>query len=66
MKICIACSSGGHLTEILQIREVFDKRKNFFITFKRKDSEELTKKENVYFVSDPKRNPVLLIVNIFY
>jgi len=65
LKICIACSSGGHLTEILQIRDVFDRRNNFFITFKRKDSEELAGKEKVYYVSDPKRNPFSLIVNIF-
>ena len=65
MKICVACSSGGHLTEILQIKEVFDKRNNFFITFKRKDSEELAEKEEVYFVTDPKRNPISLMINIF-
>jgi len=63
MKLCIACSAGGHLSEVQQIEEYYNKHKHFFITFKRLDSVELSKKNKVYFVVDPKRNPLNLIHN---
>jgi len=63
MKLCISCSAGGHLSEIKQIEEYYKKHKHFFITFKRIDSIELSKKNKVYFVVDPKRNPLSLIHN---
>lgn len=65
MKICIACSSGGHLTEVLQLRSIFQKKKHFFVTFRRIDSEELAKNEKVFFIADPKRNPFALFTNFF-
>lgn len=63
MKLCIACSAGGHLSEIQQIEKYYKKHDYFFITFKRFDSAELAKKNQVYFVADPKRNPLDLIHN---
>ncbi len=57
-KICLACSAGGHLSEMLQLNEFYSKRKHFFITFKRADTESLAKKEKVFFVKLPKRNPI--------
>jgi len=56
MNICIACSAGGHLTEILLIKESYEKHDKFFITFKRENSIELEKEEKVYFVEDPSRS----------
>lgn len=63
MKLCIAVSAGGHLSEIKQIEEYYKKHEHFFISFKRFDSTELAKKNKVYFVVDPKRNPFSLIHN---
>lgn len=63
MKLCIACSAGGHLSEIKQIEEYYKKHKHFFISFKRLDSIELAKQNKVYFVVDPKRNPLKLLYN---
>ena len=57
-KICFVCSAGGHLTEILQIKECFSKYDNFYITFRRLNTEDLEKENKVYFVQDPKRNPI--------
>ena len=65
MKICVACSSGAHLTELLQLKEVYEKRDHFFLTFKRANTEELAKNKRVYFTTDPKRNPFLLLINFF-
>lgn len=60
MKICLACSAGGHLIEMLQIMEAFDGHETFFLTFKRIDTKDL----NGYFVMDPRRNPIRLLVNV--
>jgi len=62
MKIAIACSAGGHLTEILQLEDAYAKFPHFYFTFLREDSKEL---DNVHFVTDPKRNPVKLLKNVF-
>jgi len=56
MKICIACSGGGHLTEILQIRDSYESYSHFYITFKRENSLELSRNKNVYFVEDPEKS----------
>ena len=63
MKLCIACSAGGHLSEIKQLEEYYKKHDYFYIIFKRFDSMELSKKNKVYFVVDPKRNPLSLVHN---
>jgi len=64
-KICLACSAGGHLSEMLQIREFYSKREHFFITFKRADTESLAEKEKVFFIELPKRNPVATLKAFF-
>lgn len=65
IKVCIVCSAGGHLTEILQIRESFEKFTHFFITFKREDSLELSHERKVYFVEDPARNIINFLKCLF-
>jgi len=65
IKVCVICSAGGHLTEILQIKECFQKFPHFFITFKRQDSLELKRREKVYFVEDPARNPINFLKCLF-
>lgn len=52
MKICIATSAGGHLTEVRQLEETYRKVQHFFLTVKRSDTIELSKKANVFFVND--------------
>ncbi|MFQ6137008.1 MAG: PssD/Cps14F family polysaccharide biosynthesis glycosyltransferase [Candidatus Hydrothermarchaeales archaeon] len=61
LRICLASSAGGHLTELLQLKEVVDGHDHFFVTFKREDTEDFD--EEVYFIVDPKRNPLKLIKN---
>ena len=65
MKICIACSAGGHLTEMLQLKDFYSKYPRFFVSFKREDSAEILKNEKTYFITDPKRNLFKLIQCIF-
>ena len=61
MKVCICCSAGGHLTEAKQVLPIL-KNKAFFVTAKRKDTESVS---GVRFISDPGRNPLRLLINIF-
>jgi UDP-N-acetylglucosamine:LPS N-acetylglucosamine transferase len=63
MKICIACSAGGHLVEVMQLYPLIKNYSHFFITFKREQSKELLKNKKTYFVVDPKRNPFKFLVN---
>ncbi|MBU2476466.1 hypothetical protein KKG83_03275 [Candidatus Micrarchaeota archaeon] len=59
MKLCIVCSTGGHLTEVILLaKDYYKKHEHFFVTFKRIDSVELSRKHKVYFVVDPKKNPL--------
>ena len=65
MKICIAGSTGGHLLQLLQLSQIYSKHNHFFLTFKRPMSESLAKKEKVFFIKDPGKNPLNLLINIF-
>ncbi len=65
MKICLACSAGGHLDEILQLRPFFSKHEYFFITFRRADTESLAKNEKIHFLERPARNPITTLLDFF-
>src|SRR3989344_895555 len=64
-KICLACSGGGHLTELMQLQDFYSRTNHFFVTFKRPNSSGLAENEKTYFLNDPKRNPLGLIINFF-
>lgn len=63
MKIALACSAGGHLTELQQLTPAYEKHEHFFVTFRREDSKELGGR--VYFVADPGRSVFRLVKNVF-
>ncbi len=57
-KVCLACSAGGHLSEMLQLKDFYSRYEHFFITFRRTDTESLAGKEIVSFAERPGRNPL--------
>lgn len=61
MKICLTCSHGGHLTEILQLMEAFEGHEVFFITYEGPRSIGLDKK---YIVKNIGFNPIKLLASI--
>ncbi len=63
MKICLAASAGGHLAELLRIKEAWKGKGHFFVTDKRTNGLGLAKKEKTYFVSCPRRNPFKTALN---
>ncbi|MCX6820755.1 MAG: capsular biosynthesis protein [Candidatus Aenigmarchaeota archaeon] len=61
LKLCLACSAGGHLTEMMHLERCYAKHDHFFLTFRRQDTSDLGKSEHVRFVTDPGRNPLKLL-----
>ncbi len=61
MKICIACSAGGHLTEALQLEKVWKGKEHFFITDKRINALDLKAKK--YFILPTRRNHFRFIIS---
>jgi beta-1,4-N-acetylglucosaminyltransferase len=47
LKICLICSAGGHLTQMLRLMPAFEGRDYFFVTFKAESSRHL---ERAYFL----------------
>jgi beta-1,4-N-acetylglucosaminyltransferase len=57
MKICLVCSHGGHLAEILQLMDAFEGHETFFITY---DSPRTRKLEHRYLLRNIGKNPFLM------
>ena len=62
-KVCLACSAGGHLTELLQLAGAWSGMQHFFVSDKRLNAIDLSKREKTYFVMCPRRNPAKFLVN---
>ncbi|MDD3052438.1 MAG: glycosyltransferase [Candidatus Cloacimonetes bacterium] len=61
MKICLTCSHGGHLTEILQLIDAFEGNDVFFITYEGARSSELAKK---YTMKNLGMNPFRFLLSV--
>ncbi len=61
LKVCLACSHGGHLTEMLQLLEAFDGHDTFYFCY---DAETTRSLENAYRVPNMARNPVEFVRNL--
>ena len=58
MKIAVICSHGGHLTEILHLKEAFQGHETFFVTY---DSIRTQALEYKYLVPMIGKNPILMV-----
>ncbi len=63
--ILLTCSAGGHLSEMRQLEPFYAPHDHFFVTFKRPDTDSLSKKERVLFIERPARNPISTIRAFF-
>jgi UDP-N-acetylglucosamine:LPS N-acetylglucosamine transferase len=61
MKICIVCSHGGHLTEMLQLMEAFEGHAVFFITY---DSPRTRELKNEYLFDNLGENLLKLLSSL--
>ena len=53
MKVALVCSSGGHLTQLHQLKPFWEKHERFWVTFKLPDSESLLADEDVLWAHYP-------------
>ncbi|WP_144478119.1 PssD/Cps14F family polysaccharide biosynthesis glycosyltransferase [Cytobacillus oceanisediminis] len=66
LNICLVGSSGGHLTQLYQLRPWWEKHNRFWVTFDKQDSRSLLKDEQKYWCYHPtNRNIKNLIKNTF-
>ncbi len=62
-KVCLISSSGGHLEQIKQLKEVYDKYDCFYVTTRTKATEQMKQKH--YIVSDlVRKNKVVMILRM--
>ncbi|BBH22977.1 UDP-N-acetylglucosamine--LPS N-acetylglucosamine transferase [Paenibacillus baekrokdamisoli] len=69
MKVALACSVGGHLTQMRQLEKLYKQHNYFFITEDTLMTRELAKKENVYLlelINRKKWNFPFLMLVIFF
>jgi UDP-N-acetylglucosamine:LPS N-acetylglucosamine transferase len=64
-RVCLACSAGGHLTELLQLEKAWSGMEHFFVSDRRANALELAERERVFFLVCPRRNPLKLLANAF-
>ncbi len=66
VKIAIITSKGGHLFEILTLKELVESYHHFWVTFKGADSQYYLKNEHVYYAYFPEsRNIKNFVKNLF-
>lgn len=53
IKVCIPTSSGGHLTHMMQLKDVWSKYDRFFVTFNKVDAVSQLKNERKYWCYFP-------------
>jgi beta-1,4-N-acetylglucosaminyltransferase len=53
VKVALVCSSGGHLTQLHQLKPFWEKHDRFWVTFKLPDSESLLEQEDVVWAYYP-------------
>jgi UDP-N-acetylglucosamine:LPS N-acetylglucosamine transferase len=62
LKICIACSSGGHLEEALKATTELDHNR-YYVTFWTKNLKDFCRNNKVYCITHPRHNLFCLFKN---
>ena len=65
LKVCLICSVGGHFKQMLKIAPSWEGCEYFFVLFYKPVIDSFLKREKVYLVCSPERNPFFFILNIF-
>jgi UDP-N-acetylglucosamine:LPS N-acetylglucosamine transferase len=65
IKLCLACSAGGHLSEMMQLESFYRNHEHFFVSDYRSNAIALSEGNKVYFVKCPRRNPFYALINFF-
>jgi len=66
MKICFVVSSGGHLSQVYNLKAWWERYDHFWVTFKKNDAVSVLKNEKTYYAFHPtNRNIINLVRNAF-
>lgn len=66
MKICLVCSSGGHLLQLFLLKSFWEKYERFWVTFQKEDAFSLLQEEKKYWAFFPtNRNIKNFFKNLF-
>ncbi len=64
MKVCLAGSSGGHLTHLYMLKPFWEDKERFWVTFNKDDANSLLEGESVYHCYYPTNRSIkALIIN---
>lgn len=65
-KLCLVCSSGGHLFQLTCLEPFWSDKKHFWVCFPTRDAKYLLEKEDVYWAHYPtNRNMKNFVRNLF-
>lgn len=62
LKICLVCSSGGHLAPAYNLKEWWQKYEHFWVTFKKEDAISILKEEKTYYAFYPTNRNILNLI----
>ena len=65
LKLCLICSVGGHFKQMLKLSNAWEGCDYFYVLFYKPVIDSFIKKEKVYLVISPERNPFLFVLNFF-
>ena len=66
MKVCLVCSSGGHLYQLYLLKPFWQSKERFWVTFNKKDARSLLKNEKIYPAHFPSNRSIkAFIINTF-
>lgn len=65
MKICLVCSSGGHLMQLYKLKPVWEQYDRFWVTFDKEDAKSILKQETMFPCYYPtNRSLKALLINL--
>jgi UDP-N-acetylglucosamine:LPS N-acetylglucosamine transferase len=64
LKVCLTCSVGGHFKQMLALKDAWASCDVFYVLMYKPVIETFRKKNRVYIVTSPERNPFLFARNI--
>ncbi len=66
IKVCLVCSSGGHLTHLYMLKPFWQDKERFWVTFDKEDARSLLEEERMYPCYFPSnRSLKALIINTY-
>jgi UDP-N-acetylglucosamine:LPS N-acetylglucosamine transferase len=66
MKLCLVCSTGGHLLQLYLLKDMWMQHERFWVTFPGRDSEYFLGDEMVYFAYHPTNRSIGNLIKNFF